>query len=236
MVGINFANTFDHSLSGVKVESNNNNNDDDDAGLDESSSVKAQNEKMLCSIARATPRGIVMSSNDLVAAMSALQNKAVRPMRNKCVLLLPSGSSGVSSSSSSIPGSGGGVDNASSSYAIDVVTFARSKRQSAPTLKKESKSAYDPSDPQTGSGAVSTLRTYRNPLHPDEEVLPQDLVKGFRYGKDYVPVSSADLGGMKVRGCAPVCVGGQVREGRVCVFLFYSTGWYIENEPETQAV
>lgn len=189
VVGINFANTFDNSLSHVKVEENN-------TDLDESASIQAQNEKMLCSIAQATPRGIVMSSNDLVAAMSALQNKAVKPMRNKCVLLLPNGSGTSNSSSPTIGGSG--VDD-TSSYAIDVVTFARSKRQSPPSLKKESKSAYDPSDPETGSGAVSTLRTYRNPLHPDEEVLPQDLVKGFRYGKDYVPVSSADLGGMKVR-------------------------------------
>ena len=195
VVGINFANTFDNSLSNVKVE------DSDNTDLDDGASIKAQNEKMLCSIAQATPRGIVMSSNDLVAAMSTLQNKAVNPMRNKCVLLLPSGSSGGASTSSSTMLGSGGVDN-DSRYAIDVIMFARSKRQSAPTLKKESKSAYDPSDPETGSGAVSTLRTYRNPLHPDEEVLPQDLVKGFRYGKDYVPVSSADLGSMKVSGKA----------------------------------
>jgi hypothetical protein len=145
---------------------------------------------MLCSIAAATARGTVMSARDLVAAMSALQNKAVRPTKNKCALLLP---------------------GAADEDAIEVVIFSRAKRQSAPSLKKESKAGYDPSDP-LAVGAVATQRTYRNPLHPDEEVLPQDLVKGYRYGKDYVPVSSADLGGMKV-GCG----GGRTLKLPLCV-------------------
>lgn len=212
VVGINFTHTMDASERAGAANAAQGPEDgaeeDEEEGGDEAASTKAQNEKMLCSIAQATARGVVMSSKDLVAAMSALQNKAVRPTKNKCVLLLPGCGEGA-------------ADAADGGEAIEIVTFARAKRQSVPSLKKESKAGYDPTDPAgSGSGAVATQRTYRNPLHPDDEVLPQDLVKGYRYGKDYVPVSAADLGGMKVRfrcvwgecgELACVCARGRVR-------------------------
>jgi hypothetical protein len=45
---------------------------------------------------------------------------------------------------------------------------------------------------------VKTERTYRNPLNPDSEVPPQNLVKGYRYGRDIVVVAPADAAMMKV--------------------------------------
>lgn len=45
---------------------------------------------------------------------------------------------------------------------------------------------------------MKTERTYRNPLKPDEEVPPPHLVKGYKYGRDIVPVTHADVALMKV--------------------------------------
>jgi len=151
---------------------------------DEEEDVKSGNERMLISIVKATQRGAILNGDDLLAIMTQLQTKSVRPTKSKCVLVLPGGSleDGVS----------GGKQGC-----IDVLVFARAKRTAAPSLKKESKNQFDPLDPT--SGTVKTERLYRNPLHPDEPpVAPENIVRGFRYGKDYVPVSESDKQGMKV--------------------------------------
>ena len=105
--------------------------------------------------------GLHRGAADLVSAMGQLQTKAVRPTKNKAVLLLP--------------GTGEGGEAANQ---VEVQVFARAKRAAVPSLKKEAKAAYDPSEPK--SGGVKLERTYRNPLHPDEEVAPETLVKGYK--------------------------------------------------------
>ena len=142
--------------------------------------------------------------------MTALQTKAVRPTRNKLVLQLP-----------------GATEE------FPMLIFARAKRQAVPSLKKECKANYDPSDPK--SGTVKQMRSYKNPLRPDEEVCTshththtavwvsvkrgrifqpmfgvsnaqvqaENLVKGYKFGPDHVPVSAADAESMKVESDKP---------------------------------
>uniref|UniRef100_A0A7S2DHZ8 Ku domain-containing protein n=1 Tax=Octactis speculum TaxID=3111310 RepID=A0A7S2DHZ8_9STRA len=61
---------------------------------------------------------------------------------------------------------------------------------------KECSSTYDPLDAK--SGGTKTDRNYFCASALDDPVPPEALVKGFRYGKDYVPLSLADREAMKV--------------------------------------
>mmetsp|Transcript_46476 Transcript_46476/g.104994 ORF Transcript_46476/g.104994 Transcript_46476/m.104994 type:complete len:749 (+) Transcript_46476:235-2481(+) len=174
VVGIDFKHTTSGASDGgaqvIKEE-------DQDAGEEdeEEASVKEGNERMLLSIVRATKLGAVLSSSDLVETLNRLQTRTVQPPKNKVQLVFP----------------GEGHEE------VPVLVYARAKRTTMPSLKKEAKAAYDPTAAEP-TGGVKTDRVYRNPNQPDEEVGAQDLVKGYRYGREYVPVSAADGASMKV--------------------------------------
>lgn len=134
-------------------------------------SVKQQNEQLLRSIAEQIG-GRVMSTTDMVSALSGLQCKSVRPTKNKCVL-------------------------AFGAHDFDVSVFTRTKQAAVPSLKQECTKAYDPTDP-VRKGTVKQDRSYRDPSNHDVEVPPDDLVSGYRYGSTLVPLTDADQEAMKI--------------------------------------
>ncbi len=52
---------------------------------------------------------------------------------------------------------------------------------------------------------VKLERTYQNPADPDTEVVAEERIKGFKYGKTPVPFNKADEAGMFACACVRLC-------------------------------
>jgi len=124
--------------------------------------VQYENEKMLLSIARATG-GQVIASKNLPDMMASMHCKQANPRKLKMPLEI------------------------TPSLTIRAQYFGKTSQARPPSMSKESKRAFDPTDPK--SGKVTQDKTYRDPDQPDVEIDFEDRIKGFRYGKDYIPVT-----------------------------------------------
>ena len=69
-------------------------------------------------------------------------------------------------------------------------TYKRVQEKSIPILKKEAVTTYDPSDPD--SGQVNVDNSHRTTDGGDNEVEFDEMVVGYKYGADHIPVSDAD--------------------------------------------
>ena len=78
---------------------------------------------------------------------------------------------------------GGAADDATSRPRVELqcIFTTRCKQASLPSLQKESIDASG-----GGGGAVQRETVYRNVDDPDTEIDATDMVKGYRYGKEYV--------------------------------------------------
>lgn len=74
-------------------------------------------------------------------------------------------------------------------FGIPVFCYLKTKTATLPTLAKESQVSYE----KETAARVKIDRRYTNPRDPDEEVPPDHQVKAYRYGKEKVPFSSADV-------------------------------------------
>lgn len=57
--------------------------------------------------------------------------------------------------------------------------------------------------------------TYRNPTDPDEEVSFEDMIKGYKYGKEYVPLTNLDESAFTLSGEGGIYVLGFIAENQV---------------------
>lgn len=98
-------------------------------------------------------------------------------------------------------------------------------------MKKEStKVAVDEDDPT--SGKVKMDRVYRNPDNPDEEVGIEDRQKGFKYGKEYIPVMAEDEDAMKFHDEPCVRILGFTSANSIPRHYFLSSATVIAGAPE----
>ncbi|EGZ16264.1 hypothetical protein PHYSODRAFT_316299 [Phytophthora sojae] len=72
---------------------------------------------------------------------------------------------------------------------IPVYCYLKTKTATLPTLSKESQSSYE----KEAAGKVKLDRRYTSPQNIDEEVPPDQQVKAYRYGAEKVPFASADV-------------------------------------------
>ncbi|RMX70499.1 hypothetical protein DD238_000422 [Peronospora effusa] len=80
-------------------------------------------------------------------------------------------------------------------FGIPVYCYLKTKTATLPTLSKESQNSYEK---ETG-GKVKLDRRYTSPQNIDEEVPPDEQVKAYRYGAEKVPFASADMEFFKFR-------------------------------------
>ena len=109
--------------------------------------------------------------------------------------------------------------------------------ESIPTLKKESKETYDPTD--SNSGAVKIDRVYRTSDEDAEEVLFEERIKGYKYGPQYIPVSLADEVSLKLPSeDAVIRTLGFVPAKRIARHHFLETASIVEglNDASARAV
>ncbi|KAF4028831.1 Ku C terminal domain like [Phytophthora infestans] len=73
--------------------------------------------------------------------------------------------------------------------AIPLYCYLKTKTATLPTLSKESQNSYE----KETAGKVKLDRRYTSPQNVDQEVPPDEQVKAYRYGSEKVPFASADI-------------------------------------------
>ncbi len=86
--------------------------------------------------------------------------------------------------------------------------WSKISKAKVPTLKKVAlpagTTAASANFDDAEAGQVKRDTTYRNPEDPDVELGPEEKVKGYKYGPQYVPVTSVEEDMFKLK--APACV------------------------------
>jgi len=134
--------------------------------------IKYENEKTLLSIARATG-GSVIPSKNLPDMMASMNCKQTNPRKLKMPLEI------------------------TPALTIQAQYFGKTSQAKPPSMVKESLKSFDSTDPE--SGKVKQDKTYRDPDQPDDEISYEDRIKGYRYGKDYIPVTADIEEDMKLK-------------------------------------
>lgn len=130
------------------------------------SPLQAENEKMLVSIA-AEVGGHVSSVSKRMQLLAQGMKRSVTPTTKFR----------------------GNLEIGTDGFGIPVYCYLKTKPVTLPTLAKESQASYE----KETTGRVKMDRRYTNPRNPDEEVPPDHQVRAYRYGKEKVPFSSADV-------------------------------------------
>jgi ATP-dependent DNA helicase 2 subunit 2 len=107
------------------------------------------------------------------------------------------------------------------SLVLNVVFWNKISKAKPPSLKKVNSRAGD------GDGAVKVDRSYRDPEDPDLEIPHEERVKGFKYGDQYIPVSSADEEKFKISSSPSIQVIGFVAAASVPRYHFLDGPAYI---------
>jgi hypothetical protein len=78
----------------------------------------------------------------------------------------------------------------SNTISISCKHWNRVSKSSFPSLKKLSKISHEYDNVKgDGGNVVKRDTSYRNPDDPDEEIRPEEKVKGFKYGPQYIPIT-----------------------------------------------
>ncbi|TDH67454.1 hypothetical protein CCR75_005968 [Bremia lactucae] len=80
-------------------------------------------------------------------------------------------------------------------FGIPVYCYLKTKTATLPTLSKESQNSYE----KETAGRVKLDRRYTSPQNIDQEISPDEQVKAYRYGSEKVPFASADIEFFKFR-------------------------------------
>lgn len=113
---------------------------------------------------------------------------------------------------------------------IPVTYWSKVSKATAPTLKKQNKNA-----PPSADSVVKRDISYRNPEDPDQEVPEEEKVKGFKYGNQYVPVSSADEEKFKIPGTGIIRVIGFIPAHNIPRFHYLDGPSYVYPSQELDA-
>lgn len=101
---------------------------------------------------------------------------------------------------------------------IPCVYWSKISKAKVPTMKKVAipaggaaacrRAAIGEGD--EGGGQVKRDTTYRNPEDPDVELTPEEKVKGYKYGPQYVPVTAVEEDMFKLKSPASVTLVGSI--------------------------
>jgi hypothetical protein len=115
---------------------------------------------------------------------------------------------------------------------VPVVLWNRVMKQTNPSLKKQSVRSFDPLAP--GSGAVKRDTSHRDPDDPDEIIQPEHKVKGYKYGREFVPVNAADEDMIKLPSLAGVTIITFLPFTAIPRQYFMSAAVSMEPQPENE--
>lgn len=168
--------------------------------------VQVENSRMLSSIAQTTG-GSCSTVYSLDDILSKFVGKGVVPRKSKITFEL------------------------TKHIKLPAIYYGKTSAGSLPTLKKQSmKVDIDEDDPNAGK--VKIDRVYRNPDNPDEEVGLEDRQKGFKYGKEYIPVMAEDEDAMKFHDEPCVRILGFTSANLIPRHYFMSTATVVAGAPD----
>ena len=156
--------------------------DDDEEGC---LAVKRQNEQLLVSVARLTGGSIVAASTMKEIAEAALGKRIPKSIKKKIQFHVAPG------------------------LTLDARCSLLLSKASFPTLKKESVQMDDKGEPMVDANGeimanpVKTFTDHFNPDDKDLEVPESNRTHGYRYGADYIPMSSVDKEGLRLSRSDP---------------------------------
>lgn len=103
---------------------------------------------------------------------------------------------------------------------IPCVYWSKISKAKVPTMKKVAIPAANAgagagrraaaAEDEEGGGQVKRDTTYRNPEDPDVELAPEEKVKGYKYGPQYVPVTAVEEDMFKLKAPASVTLIGSI--------------------------
>jgi len=114
--------------------------------------------------------------------------------------------------------------------AVPCALWNRVMKQTLPSLKKQSKRSFNPMDP--GSGAVKRDVSHRNPDDPDEVIEMEHKLKGYKYGREYVPITAADEEMLRLPSVAGITVIGFLPISAVPRQYFMAGSVIMEPQPD----
>jgi ATP-dependent DNA helicase 2 subunit 2 len=150
----------------------------------EYSTVKKENCKMLQGICNMLGGSFALVS-DLGSALSHLSSGpglGTRPQRTKIVLEI------------------------SPDFQVPCEVWTRAMKGTIPSLKKESTASGAAG--VDGASSVKIDRSYRDTNENDDEIGFDQRIKGYKYGPQYIPISSADEQSFKIKGDAIIRIMG----------------------------
>ena len=93
----------------------------------------------------------------------------------------------------------------------------------------------DDDDMGGGAGGVKRDTTYRNPEDPDVELAPEEKVKGYKYGPQYVPVTTEEEDMFKLKAPASVTLIGSVPADSIPRFHFLEGPLFLQGAVDNDA-
>eukprot|EP01041_Mallomonas_annulata_P005881 gene5881-11878_t len=147
--------------------------------------IRNENAKFLESMARGTGGGFVeaVDLGDVFQMLSSGPGLGTRPQNKKITFEI------------------------SPEFRIHCTYWSKVMKAALPSLKKTVKSSPGINimdDAHITSSGVTIDRVYRNPSDPDEVLGFEDRVKGYKYGPQYIPITTADEDAMKLPPSEPI--------------------------------
>jgi len=108
-----------------------------------------------------------------------------------------------------------------------------------PTLKKVAlpagTTAASANFDEMEAGTVKRDTTYRNPEDPDVELGPEEKVKGYKYGPQYVPVTAVEEDIFKLKASASVTVIGAIPADSIPRHHFLESPLFLQGSVDSDA-
>jgi ATP-dependent DNA helicase 2 subunit 2 len=116
---------------------------------------------------------------------------------------------------------------------IPCVYWSKVSKAKVPTMKKVAVSALSSEDGEAGQ--VKRDTTYRNPEDPDVELTPEEKVKGYKYGPQYVPVTANEEGMFKLQSPASVTLIGSIPAASIPRYHYLEGPLFLQGAVENDA-
>eukprot|EP00598_Pedospumella_elongata_P004114 CAMPEP_0184970026 /NCGR_PEP_ID=MMETSP1098-20130426/2604_1 /TAXON_ID=89044 /ORGANISM="Spumella elongata, Strain CCAP 955/1" /LENGTH=751 /DNA_ID=CAMNT_0027491883 /DNA_START=92 /DNA_END=2347 /DNA_ORIENTATION=+ len=114
--------------------------------------------------------------------------------------------------------------------------WSKISKGKVPTLKKVAlpagATATSAALDELEAGTVKRDTTYRNPEDPDVELGPEEKVKGYKYGPQYVPVTAVEEDIFKLKSPASVTVIGAIPIDRIPRYHFLESPLFLQGSTD----
>jgi ATP-dependent DNA helicase 2 subunit 2 len=102
---------------------------------------------------------------------------------------------------------------------LQVWVYKKTAQEKFPTLKKYSDQA--PAADPHATREVKIDTEYKSLENPDVSIPPEQRTKAFKYGKNYIPISSDILNALKFETAKGIKVIGMVKSSKIPRCVYY---------------